>query len=69
MVIEQSYLGNLFENEEFIRACCKVGSLNHVITSFQLAKQNNDNLFLEQMRSTHRLARQFLDDVELKTLV
>lgn len=69
LFIEQSYLGNLFDNEDFVRVCSKVCSLNDVISSFQVAKQSNDLTFLEQMRSAHRSARQFLDDPELKTQI
>jgi hypothetical protein len=66
LFIEQIYLGSLFDNEEFVKVCAKVCSLSHIISSFQNAKQSNDHVFLEQMRSAHRTAREFLNDPELK---
>ena len=69
LFIEQIYLGNLFDNEEFVKVCAQDCSLSHVIISFQNAKQSNNHVFLEQMRSAHRSAREFLNDAELKAQI
>ena len=69
LVIEQSYLGNLFNNEEFIGVCCPVSSLDHLVACFQLAKRENNVELLRQFDSAHRIARQFLDDPEIKKFI
>ena len=69
LVIEQSYLGNLFTNAEFMRVCCPISSLHHVIDCFLRAKRDNNDDSLRQFDSAHRLARQFLDDPEIKKYI
>jgi len=68
LVIEQSYLGNLFNNEEFNGVCCPVSSLDHVVACFQLAKRDDNVELLRQFDAAHRVARRFLDDPEIKKL-
>jgi hypothetical protein len=65
--IEGTYLGSIFDDEEFLQQSgIRICSVQILFSRYEEAKRNSDDVFLSLLRQKHRIARAFLDSDDVR---